>query len=280
MPNFQATFLSPSTGYPDITLINGNIVITDNSNYNTNTEVLTHSQDKFNLFRKVGVLLPTGVTYLFSSLYPTDGNVITLVPNGNTLPLVDNYTVSADGGFRITLYTVPTFDNRGLLTYIGTTTNPVCVYYNSKFYKTTKTTANLPTVTADWTEITHIDNLPTKYRAVINIATVCNLIKSFNASVVKAAHSTNCKSCEDICHSKDYQAAVKLLMIKEAIPVLLNDSDIKGVNNLINQANMINNCGCNKLTNDTYTESGCIYIQGVDPCAGTSSIQSEENLLR
>ena len=105
MANFNISLIDPSTGSVDIAVSSGVLSVTDHSNYDTNTEA-GHARSDFSDFYKVLITLPSGNTFLYSSL--GDGQESVSAPSAGD-PSVDYIYPSGDGQYWVTVYTLPTY---------------------------------------------------------------------------------------------------------------------------------------------------------------------------
>lgn len=222
MANFQITITNPTTGLVDISDQNDVLTIVDHSNYDESSPEAGHNQADFDALRKLKIVLPTGTTYLFSSLYPADDSDITLaVPAGAVLPMSTAYAyTTGDGKYILTLYSLPTWGT-GYSYLIATAPY---VYYSTKFYKCLQDSdADQPdTSPTYWEEVT-IDELTAKYRLVQNITITSDMAEVW-ARLVYIANCVNLKvGCryEDLFKDEAWIDSARLCLMMEAIPVLM-----------------------------------------------------------
>jgi hypothetical protein len=198
MANFQITITNPTTGLADITDSNNVMTIVDHSNYGDASPEAGHSQTDFDAFRKMRITLPTGTTYLFSSGYPTDGDVTLAVPNGSTLPLSTAYAyTTGDGRYKIELFALPTW-GAGYAYLIATTPYVIHlgVIYKCLQNSTGDTPASNPTY---WQVVSSMDSLPSKYKLTKNVTITSDMSElwarlTFIANCVnnEIGHGSNC----------------------------------------------------------------------------------------
>ena len=220
MATFQASLVNAGTGLVSITIGTGctSISITDESNYDSTTDS-GHSRDDFTVYRKVVVEYTDGSKYTLSSMGDGDSAIAPANPAGS-----DTFTAqlnSGDGVYKVTLYTVPTWNSGDtyILGDIVVKGNAVDGY---KYYKSLQNanTNKDPEVETDWwEEITEITGFTSKYYAIKRIAVVCAL----NCCIEDALHSAFCviedvECCEDdLCKNEKFMNAVKLMVVKQAI---------------------------------------------------------------
>lgn len=222
MANFQITITNPTTGLVDITDLNDVLTLVDHSNYDDAAPEAGHNQADFDEFRKLRIVLPTGTTYAFSSLYPADGSDADLAtPAGASLPMSTAYSyTTGDGKYVLTLYALPTWG----IGYDYLISTAPYVTYDGLFYKALRdTTADQPDVSAsDWEAVT-IDNISSKYRLVQTI-TITSDMQEVWARLTYIANCVNNKiDCywEDLFRDEAWIDAVRLCQIQESIPVLM-----------------------------------------------------------
>lgn len=248
MANFQVSITNPSTGKVDITDSDDVLTIVDHSNYGDSSPEAGHSQSDFSDFRKLKIILPTGVEYLFSSFYSIgEGDADLIVPAGELLPLSTNYAyTSGDGIYWIYLYALPTYN--ATASYI-TDTNPY-VYYNGKIYKCIQNgSGNTPDSSpAYWEEICDYNDmdsmdslLPSKYRLAQRITLTSDMKEVW----ARRLYNANCinlvpgKTFDDLKKNEEWMDAIKLLMIMDSIPIMMRVDDWVEVENLVNFAKQI-----------------------------------------
>jgi len=237
MANFSASLINPTTGLVDITDKDSVLKIVDHSNYGESTPEAGHAKSDFAHFRKIKIILPSGTSYLFSSLYPADGNVILDVPASATLPIETQYSYNTgDGRYEVILYTLPTWNSSA--NYL--VANNVYVYRNTngKIYKLLQnSTNNIPESSPTyWAEVTNVDTLPTKYRVDQNVAVVSTMRnvwarRVYNANCVN--HKVGCRY-EELFNDEEFIDAVRLWLCMYASDVLLQLSDWEALEDVIN----------------------------------------------
>jgi hypothetical protein len=226
-------------GVLDVTVTSGTITFNDHSNYDTNTPNGTgHEQSNFEDYRKLVIETPNGTEYVFSSIGDGDANLV--VPKAQTLPLSTIYSyTSGDGVYRVTLYTVPTWDSMANYT-VG-----MAVYYNAKLWKVLASSLNVipGTDPSKWVEVTK-ENLPARYIYSERFAISCAAISCFMQyakTVVCGFSILDCK--KDICKDANFVKAFKLLMIINMIDTLAELGDWDSITALLNYSNQL--CCCN-----------------------------------
>jgi hypothetical protein len=245
MAAFQVSITNPSTGLVDVTDQNDVLGIVDHSNYSDGTEP-GHAQANFSQFRMIKLELPTGTTYLFSSLYPTHGDVALSVPNGSTLPLstLYNYT-SGDGKYVITLYALPTWS----LTDPYQIAYAPYIWYNNKIYKCLQNSFNnIPSSSPTYWEdkgafdIDTIDTiLPTKYKLIQNIILSSDMKEVWARRVYNSliANGIVGPVYENLFNDPEYIDALTLDLGIKALPVLLRLEAWDEVENIVNVSKQI-----------------------------------------
>jgi len=224
MANFQVTITNPTTGLVDITDLNDVLTLVDHSNYDDAAPEAGHNQADFADLRKLKIVLPTGTTYLFSSLYPTDLSDITLaVPAGAALPMSTAYAyTTGDGKYVLTLYTIPTWGTG--YAYLVATAPYVYYDVDGKYYKCLQnSTANIPSSSPTYWEAVTLDTLSAKYRLVQTI-TITSDAEEVWARLVYIANCVNLKiGCygEELFRDEAWLDSVKLCQITATIPVLM-----------------------------------------------------------
>jgi hypothetical protein len=222
MANFQISITNPTTGLVDISDSNDVLTIVDHSNYDDASPEAGHNQADFDAFRKLRITLPTGTVYLFSSEYPTDGDVTLAVPAGSALPMSTDYSYSTgDGKYVIELFALPTW-GVGYAYLVGTTPYVVHlgIIYKCLQDSTGNTPASSPTY---WEVVTSIDSLPSKYQIEQNITVTSNM-KELWARLVYMANCVNNKvgcSYEELFRDPMFIDAIRLCLCQDSIPVLM-----------------------------------------------------------
>jgi len=238
--NFQISITNPTTAQVDITDQNDILTIVDHSNYDEASPEVGHNQADFDALRKLRIVLPTGTSYLFSSLYPTDGDVTLVVPAGQVLPLSTQYSyATGDGKYVVTLYALPTWDTG----YSYLVITAPYVWYSGKAYKCLQnSSANQPdTSPTYWEVVDDLDDLTAKYRLEQNI-TVYSDMKEIWARLVYIANCVNHKvGCrfEDLLRDPAFVDSVRLCLMMDSIPVLMKVDAWDEIDTNINQAKVI-----------------------------------------
>jgi len=239
MALFQASILDIN-GVPAITSNGSVMTIMDYSNYAVSIQQGA-IQANFIDFRKIKFINPDGTSYLFSSL--GDGDALTIVAAGASLPIVDTYSFTTGSGvYTVILYTIPTWNGFAMYTLV---VQPY-VYYNGVVYKGLRSSMNdQPDISpASWEVVTDIDLVPSKYRVEQKFVELCSIQTCF-ANKVKAA---NCSTSSIGCNwsllpqDKNFTDAERLDLILSGIPSLLNANAWSQINDDINLAKQI--CCC------------------------------------
>lgn len=222
--NFQISITNPTTGLIDISDQNDILTIVDHSNYDDGTPEAGHNQADFSDYRRLKIVLPSGTTYLLSSLYPVEGDATLEVPSGETLPISTSYAyVTGDGTYVITLYTLPTWGSG--YSYLVATAPYVYYDVDGKVYKCLQnSTNNIPSSSPTyWEEVTSVDSLSAKYLLSKTIVITSDM-KEVWARLVYTANCVNAKiGCrfEDLIRDPAWVDSVKLCLIQDSIPVLM-----------------------------------------------------------
>jgi hypothetical protein len=190
-----------------------------------------HLQSYFADFRKIYVNAPSEV-WLISSLY--DGNQVTIVPAGNSLPLTDIYIYhDGDEVYNCKLYTIPTWNSNTAYLVI----NKVNVYWNSKMWKLLRNnTGSVPGTDATiWEEVLDVTGLFDRYIANGNCAVTCDIEACKLNKLIAANNMCNPYNAELQLRSLDVQKAIQISLTIAAIPGLATaeywtDADNKNAN--------------------------------------------------
>jgi len=239
MPNFLLSITDPATNLSDITVSLGVLSITDHSNYTTSDEA-GHLKANFSTFYKLLITLPSGGTYLYSSIADGDASITT---PSVTDPSVDYTYPGGDGTYFVTLYAIPTYDAG--VNYVYSTSNPVYVYSGSKIYRNIQTGTGQIASTLYWVEETDIDNLPLKYRLNQRVVIYADsksyyARKIYNACIVNGLVGEN---WENLLKDPDFITAVRMFVGINAIPVLLASSKFTEIDTTINFLKQIGSTG-------------------------------------
>ena len=229
MANFNISLIDPSTGSVDIAVSSGVLSVTDHSNYDTNTEA-GHARSDFSDFYKVLITLPSGNTFLYSSL--GDGQESVSAPSAGD-PSVDYIYPSGDGQYWVTVYTLPTYNPAAAYLF---STAPI-VYYLGHIWKAlTDSAAVTPVEGVNWTEVVSIDDLPDKYR-LAERAVIYADCKKFYA---RRLYNANCinnligDNWEKLIRDPDFIIAVEMFISINAVPVLMTYSRWTEIDSCIN----------------------------------------------
>jgi hypothetical protein len=205
MADFSASLLD-TNNLPAVDYSGTQLIISDYSNYITNTEA-GHTQNNFSDYRVIDILQPDGTTYSLSSIAGADQLI--LAPAGEALPLTDNaaYT-KTDGYYRVTLYTVPTWNSTG----------------------------DQPDISPTYWQVVTKTGLSLKYVYVVHFVQTPAIDQAFQDAVLCAIPDVSC-NCNTGCNGVESEAmdkAMKLLMIQEGVCVLLDNQQYNQIVNLVN----------------------------------------------
>jgi len=239
MPNFAISITDPVTSLPDITVSSGVLSIQDHSNYSTSDEV-GHLKADFATFYKILITLPSGDTYLYSSIAGGDASITT---PSVTDPSVDFTYPGGDGSYFVTLYAIPNYGAG--VSYVYSTSNPVYVYSGSKIYKNIQSGTGQIASASYWTEVTDIELLPAKYRLnqrviIYSDSKAYYARKIYNACVVNGLVGEN---WEKLLKDPDFITSVRMFIGINAIPVLLASSKFTEIDTTINFLKQIGSTG-------------------------------------
>jgi len=247
MPDFQATLIDSATSEIDVSLDADCSILTfeDNSNYAASTED-GHLLDDFTDYRQAEITSPDGTTYGYDAL----GNLEEVWTPAS--PLLQNdktRTLSStddDGVYVVSLYTVPTYDDP-IFTYIHTVSNPKCVFYNGKLWRTLQDVppSNAPaTGSLFWEEIARED-LTSKYCTTATFSLTCrNLNACLERLTTEAVCACQAEICDDdlLCTNSAFLESLKLKTLLDGVGYASEQSDFCEAENLINAAKSICNC--------------------------------------
>lgn len=241
MPNFQVSITDPVTSLPDITVSVGVLSIQDNSNYSTSDEV-GHLKADFATFYKMLITLPSGETYLYSSIADGDDTITT--PSVSD-PDADFTYPGGDGTYFVTIYALPNYGAG--VNYIYSTSNPIYVYSGSKIYKNIQSGSGHTPVSSPtyWTEVTDIELLPSKYRLNQRVIIYADskayyARKIYNACIVNGLVGEN---WEKLLKDPDVITSIRMFIGINAIPVLLAASKFAEIDTTINFLKQIGSTG-------------------------------------
>jgi hypothetical protein len=214
------------------------ITIEDWSNYDTNTNPITH-QSLFT-FKKVRFTNPDGTSYLFST--EGDGDSVVLSPKDVIdFPVSTQYDYdTGDGVYTLELFAVPDWIT-GEDYVVGNH-----VFVGGKFYKCIVNCNSVPvTDTTKWTEVELEDLLGTPFGLKQKFAVYCDIEACYKEKVYKTLCLLESSFCDvDLCKSKEFKQATLLWMILENIPILVDNNAWDSVITLINNGSQI--CCCNE----------------------------------
>lgn len=247
MPNFQVS-LTDTNNDVALSVVGSTIKIDDYSNYIASTEVGNELTRMAFKYISIGLLGSTD-KYIFcvSTPYVTADEIIA-APSTFTNPLLyppitNYYTFSGDGVYEVELVAIPEYDSR--VTYaLGHTVVDSGVVYESLSNSNTSPL----TVAAKWSVVASDPNdlsgVSSKYRVVAYIAVDCSLHDCWKDLI----YTTNCTllsiDCngEDLCGNPTWNNAMRLGMILDIIPDLMDDNEVEKVQELINLGGSI--CSC------------------------------------
>lgn len=235
MANFQVSLTDPATGDVDISIANDILSVVDHSNYGESVPEAGHERSDFSDFYKVIIGLPDGGEYVFSSL--GDGDEAIDPPDDGD-PEVDYAYTTGDGQYWIKVYVVPTY-NSGASYLIATTPY---VYYDGKIWRVKINSSGVtPVEGANYTEITDIDDLPSKYRLAQRIVVYQQGKRTwarrlYNANVVNNRIGEN---WEQLLRDPEFIDSVRLSISIASIPVLMAADMWDKVDTNINQLKQI-----------------------------------------
>jgi hypothetical protein len=244
MANFLISITDPVTTEAAVTDINDILTVTDYSNYGESVPEVGHNKSDFNAYRRLKITLPTGVEYLFSSRYPTEGDVTLPVPSTETLPIATAYSYpSGDGRYILTLYALPTWGSG--YAYVYSSGNPVYIWHTAtaKVYKLLQnSTNNVPgSAPTYWQETTDVETLSSKYRLVQNVT----LVSDMKECMARRVYDVNCINNiagvreELLLRDPEFMDAIKLFLGIRAIPILMRVSAWTEIETIVNNSRLI-----------------------------------------
>jgi hypothetical protein len=245
MPNFSAS-LRDGTGAVALYVVGSTIQINDYSNYIASTEN-GHLLADFEFKKIIVKQLNTSTVYTFFTSAGFDEIIVPPYTFTTTPypPIVDYYTFTGDGIYSITLRTVPTFIKQTPYS-IGD-----CLVYLGVLYQSLiNNNAAIPPHTGSWTVIAE-DDLPTKYNVTEYIAIDCSVLLCLADLVYQANCIELNVDCNDseLCSNKTWRNAMRLQMIVDDIPYLMDNGDYDKIQVLLNEASTI--CSCCGWVNPT-----------------------------
>ena len=241
MANFQAACTSA------ISSNGGTFVITDTSNYTTNSED-GHNLAEFTLFQVVTATDNTGTVYYFAT---TEGatwlsSVMSITANGTitnppatALTFDFNYPIPlvvGDGVYVFNNYTIPTYD--GGAAYNATSD---MVYYNGAVWKCIQSGTGFPPDINPlyWTAITDLSLIFAKYNGENTNYRIFDEQAAYDNLAFAMGCNASCNSCDD-----DVIKATKLLHNLNAIANKASYEDWTNVAWLISIGKELETCGC------------------------------------
>ena len=235
MANFQISITNPTTALADVSDSNDVLTVVDHSNYDDAAAEAGHEQADFDAFRKMRITLPTGTVYLFSSEYPTDGDISLDVPAGESLPLSTAYSyTTGDGRYLIELFALPTWGT-GYSYLIATA--PYVVHLGIIYKCLRDTDADIPASSAsDWEVVSDMDDLPAKYQLTKKVTISSDMAEAWARLTYNANCVNNDIGCkwETLFRDPQWIDAVRLCLAQESIPVLMQVSADTEVDTNIN----------------------------------------------
>jgi len=248
MPNFQIS-LRDTNNEVALSTVGSTIKIDDYSNYDTSDEV-GHLRALFTYTYIKIRRLSDNETYIYSSVIPYD--TITSAPSSYiAVPTSKYYTYSDSAVYEITLISLPEWV-QGTKYASGHHVYYLGVIYKSLILDNVYSISN----TTYWTEITNylsdtydddLDAIPSKYRTVEDIAVTCSLEECF-ADIIYAVNCLELNvDCNDVklCENSKWRKAMRLRMILDSIPTLMNDLEYNQAQQLITEGKLICSC-CNE----------------------------------
>lgn len=203
-----------------------------------------HLQQDFSLCKKIAIINPDDTDYLFSTL--SDGDAVLTAPaNVAQIPITTKYRYSTgDGLYQIAMYVLPTWNTDSL--YLKLNFPMVYNAADGNLYQAiTDTQAEQPDLNpSSWKQILTFDELLPKYRVCVNFVNDYDTKKCYTAKLNTALGKINNCCVTDLCSIPSYNEAMELLLIIEAIPGFVSNSDWYKLRNIINMAKQI--CSCNQ----------------------------------
>lgn len=239
MADFKATLINPSTNTFDATedCPSRKLTIVDNSDYSGNTES-GHLQADFSDFRKIIVEAQDGTKFTFSSLGDGDASVDAPSTGNNTV--IFDFTTTEDGVYKVTLLTVPTYNNGASYQL-----NDDFVFFNTKLYQALSNSTNKqpdlnPT---DWKEVTEAD-LPAKYNVFEEISIFCILCVCIEETAVKSFCAAEKSICNDkvLANDADFLNYLKVIVGRDNIDFASKDGNFTSAKNIFNFVKVVCNC--------------------------------------
>ena len=236
MANFALSLINPETSKPDITVANDIMTIVDHSNYGESVPEAGHARANFTDFYRLKIDLPTGDSFLYSTLIG-DGDELIDPPSDGDPEVAYPYT-TGDGQYWITIYTVPTYSAGASYLY---TTTPY-VYYDGKVWRILQDVSGTTPIEGDYyAEVTDWELLPDKYRLAQRVV-VYNQAKRTWARRVYNANAVNERigdNWEKLLKDPEFIDAMRLDLSIRAIPILMAASQWNKVDSNINSMKQI-----------------------------------------
>lgn len=197
-------------------------------------------------YRKIIVTRPDGEQYVYSSLATEarDEVITTLSPTGIINFDYQFDSADEDGIYTIQLYNFPAWQSD--VTYIKK--NKAIVFSNGKLWKSILDGGNhIPGDLLDpgyWEEyiITTSTDL-TRYSVTAKLVVLCRKIMGcYRDFIYNAFCGTVSNPCEDKIKNKDFNTAMKLQVIMEALDIASCDNDWEAVKKMVDM--LKKNCDC------------------------------------
>jgi len=201
-------------------------------------------------YRKIIITKPDGIKYVMSSLSTEtkDRTITTLSPTGVINFDYSFLTTDEDGIYTINLYNFPTWNSTAA--YLLNKKN--IVFYNGILYEqVSNSTNNNPasdTTFIYWKPytITTATDL-TKYGVTYKLVVLCRKIMGCYRDFIYAAFCGSVSNpCEDKIKNKDFNTAMKLQVIMEALDIASCENDWEAVADMITMLKQItsSNASC------------------------------------
>jgi hypothetical protein len=199
-------------------------------------------------YRKIIVTRPDGEKYVYSSLAtePRDEIITTLSPTG-----IINFdypfdTADEDGIYTIQLYNFPAWDASVAYKKVSKTV----VFYQGVLYMCTTDNTGFDPLseqshpTPKWTPYTISTSTDlTRYAVTTKLVVLCRKIMGcYRDFIYNAFCGTVSNPCEDKIKNKDFNTAMKLQVIMEALEIASCDNDWEAVKKMVDM--LKKNCDC------------------------------------
>lgn len=225
-----------------LTVVGSALQIDDYSNYITASET-GHTQAGFD-FKYISVR-PYGSSTRYEMCTVAGFDEVIAAPTTyGTTPEQSNYTFLSDAIYEVELISIPTYQK---VTY----TNTAYVIGSGNIYKSLKNSnTDVPSVTTSWELIgttsdrTGYENISLKYRVVGYKEVVANNEEcwaSVATQVICEELNVDCNDVE-LCSNKLWRNAMRMTMILEVIPVMVDNLQLNEANELIKELSNICDC--------------------------------------